>query len=43
MAYQNRFEIDLLQLFEHPENWRWSSVISFVVFEVNIGAEQKQA
>jgi len=33
---------NLLQLFMHPENSQWFSTI-FVIFEVNIVAEQKQA
>jgi len=44
MVYQDRLEtILLLQLFVHPENSEWFSIISLIIFEVNIVAEQKQA
>jgi len=32
-----------VQLFAHPENSEWFSIIYVVIFEVNIVAEQKQA
>jgi len=41
MTYQDRFETNLLQLFAQ-ENSECLSVISAVIFEVNIVAEQKQ-
>jgi len=43
IVYQDRIETDLLKLFAHPENSGWFSVISVIMFEVNIVAEQKQA
>jgi len=43
MVYQDRFETNLLQLFAHPETSECFSVISVIIFEVNIVAEQKQA
>jgi len=42
MVYQDRFETNLLQLFEPPETSDWFSIISSITFEVNIVAEQKQ-
>ena len=30
-----------MQLFEHPENSEWVSIISVIIFAVNIVAEQK--
>jgi len=41
MVYQDQLETNLLQLFGHPENSEWFSVIS-VIFEVNIVDEQKK-
>jgi len=32
-----------LQLFAHPENSEECSIISVIIFEVNIVSEQKQA
>jgi len=43
MVYQDRLEANSLQLFAHPENSEWFSIISVINFEVNIVAEQKQA
>jgi len=43
IVYQDRIETDLLKLCVHPKNSEWFSVISIVIFEVNIVAEQKQA
>ena len=43
MGYQDRIETHLLQLFEHLETSDWFSIISGIIFEVNIVAEQKQA
>jgi len=42
MVYQDRLEINLLQLFGHPDNSEWFSVISVIIFEVNIVDEQKE-
>ena len=42
-VYRNRIETDLLKLCAHPENSEWFSVISVIIFEVQIVAEQKQA
>ena len=42
MVYQDRLEINLLQLFRHPEISEWFSVISVIIFEVNIVDEQKK-
>ena len=42
MVYQNQLEISLLQLFRHPENSEWFSIISVIIFKVNIVDEQKQ-
>jgi len=43
MFYQDRLETYLLQLFAHPDTSEWFSIISVMNFEVNNGAEQKQA
>jgi len=43
MVYQDRIETNLLQLFEHPEISEWFSIISVIIFEINIVADQKQA
>jgi len=43
VVYQSRIETDLLKLCAHPENSEWFSVISVIIFEVEIVAEQKQA
>jgi len=43
MAHQDLIETNLLQLFAHPENSEWFSIISGNIFEVNIVAERKQA
>jgi len=42
MVYQDRFETNLLQLFVQQENSECFSIISAIIFEVNIVAEQKQ-
>jgi len=42
MVYQYRLETNLLQLFVHPENSEWFSIISVIIFEINIFFEQKQ-
>jgi len=43
IVYQDRIETDLLKLCAHPENSEWFTVISVILFKVNIVAEQKQA
>jgi len=42
MVYQDRLKTKLLQLFGHPENSECFSIISVIIFEVNIVDEQKQ-
>ena len=42
VIYQDQLETNLLQLFGHPENLEWFSIISVIIFEVNIFDEQKQ-
>jgi len=42
MVYQDQLETNLLQLFRHSENSEWFSIISVIIFEVNIVDEQKQ-
>jgi len=41
MVYQDRIETNLLQLLAQQENPEWFSIISAIVFEVNIVAERK--
>jgi len=36
MVCQDRLQTNMLQLFKHPENSEWFSIISVVIFEVNI-------
>jgi len=43
MVYQDRLETNLLQPFAHPETTEWFSIISAIIFEVNIVAAQEQA
>ena len=43
MVYHDRSETNLLQPFAHPETSEWFSIISGIIFEVNIVDEQKQA
>jgi len=43
MAYQDRIQANLLQLFVHPGTSEWFSTISGIIFEVNMIAEQKLA
>jgi len=43
MVHQDRIETNLLQIFAHPEISEWFPVISGIIFEVIIVAEQKQA
>jgi len=42
MVYQDRSKTNSLQLFAHPESSEWFSIISGIMFKVNIVAEQKQ-
>jgi len=42
MVFQDRIKTNLLQLFGQQENSEWFSIISLIIFEVNIVAEQKQ-
>jgi len=43
LFYKDRLETKLLQRFAHRENSEWFSIISGIIFEFNIVAEQKQA
>jgi len=43
MVYEYRIDTNLLQLFVYRENSEGFSIISGVIFEVNIVAKQKQA
>jgi len=38
MVYQDRIETNSLQLFTQQENSEWLSIISPIIFEVNIVA-----
>ena len=42
MVYEDGFYTNLLQLFAQQENSEWFSIISAIIFQVNIVAEQKQ-
>jgi len=42
MVYQDRPETNLVQLFAHPQNSEWFSIISAINFEVSIATEQKR-
>jgi len=42
MVYQERLETNLLQLFAHPYNSKWCSIIYVIIFTVNSVDEQKQ-
>ena len=42
MVYQDRLEANLLQLFVHAKKSEWISIISAIVFEVNVVSAQKQ-
>jgi len=42
VVYQDRLKINLLQLFGHPDNLEWFSIISVIIFEVKIVDEHKQ-
>jgi len=42
MFWQDRIETNLLQLFTQQKNSEWFSIISVIIFEVNIVTEQKQ-
>ena len=41
MVYQGRIETNSLQLFAHLETSEWFSIISGIIFEINIVSEQK--
>ena len=43
MVYQDRLEAYLLLIFAHQQISEWFSVISAIIFEVNIVAKKKQA
>jgi len=43
MFFQDKFETNLFQLFTHPLNSKWFSIIFAIIFEVNIVAAQMQA
>jgi len=43
IVYRDRIEKTLLQLFALPWKSEWSSIISVIIFEVDIVAERKQA
>jgi len=43
MDYQYRIETNLLQLFAPRENSEGLSIISVIIFEVDVVAKQKQA
>jgi len=43
VVYPDRLDTYLLQLFAHPENSEWFSVIPAIIFEVSIVAAWKQA
>ena len=43
MFCQDQLETNLLQPLAHPENPDWFSIISVIISEINIVAEQKQA
>ena len=43
MLYQDRFETNLLQLLGYPYNSEWFSIISAIIFGVNVFAAQNQA
>jgi len=42
LVYQDKLETNLFQLFRNPANSEWFSIISVIIFEVNIVDEQKQ-
>jgi len=42
MVHQDRIETNFLQLFAHPDTPSWFYIISGIIFEVSIAAEQKQ-
>ena len=42
MVHQDRIETNFLQLFAHPDTSSWFSIISGIIFEVSIAAEQKR-
>jgi len=40
LVFQNQLETNLLQLFAHPDNSEWPSIISVIIFEDNNVDEQ---
>jgi len=42
IVYKHRLETNLLQLFRHPDNSEWFSIIYVIIFDVNMVDEQKQ-
>ena len=42
MVCKDRLETNLLQLLAHLQNSEWSSIISAIMFEVNVVAAQKE-
>jgi len=42
MDYQDRIETNILQLFAQQEISEWFSIMSVIIIEVNVVAEQKQ-
>jgi len=43
LVYQDRLETNLWQLFAHPQTSQWFSVVSGIIFVVNVISGQKQA
>jgi len=43
MIYEDRLERNLLQLFAHTRNSEWFSIITVIIFEINIVAEYVNA
>jgi len=43
MINQERLETNLLQLFAYTKNWEWFSIVSVIIFEVNIVSEHVNA
>jgi len=42
MVYKDRIETNLLQLFAHQETSEWFCIMSGIMYEVNIFAEQNR-
>jgi len=43
IVYKDLVETNLLQLFAHPEDSKWFSIIFVIIFEISIVTEQKQS